>query len=92
MHDNEPALVPTMAALAARAHGRVVVLRTVGALYDAHGLIIQAERTGVPVCLTGQNKLLFAVTTKFLCGPREEAAGFVARLWPRPYGRSPASR
>jgi len=91
-HDNEPALVPAMAALAARAHGRVIVMRTVGALYDAHGLLVQAERTGVRACLTGSNQLLFAVTTEFLCGPRQEAAGFRVWVYPRPYPPVPGQQ
>jgi hypothetical protein len=92
VHDNEPALVPAMAALAARAHGRVIVMRTVGALFDTHGLLVQAERTGVRACLSGSNRLLFAVTTEFLCGPRQDAAGFQVRLYPRGYPPVPGQQ
>jgi hypothetical protein len=92
VHDNEPALVPAMAALAARAHGRLIVLRTDGALFDTHGLVIQAERTGVRVCVAGTNRLLFSFTTQFLCGPRQEAAGYTVRLYPRPYHPVPGQQ
>ncbi len=92
VHDNEPALVPAMAALAARAHGRLIVLRTDGALFDTHGLVVQAERTGVRVCVAGTNRLLFSFTTQFLCGPRQEAAGYAVRLYPRPYHPVPGQQ
>lgn len=92
VHDNEPALVPAMAALAARAHGRVIVMRTIGALFDTHGLLVQAERQGARACLAGSNRLLFAVTTQFLCGPRQEADGFLVRLYPRSYPPVPGQQ
>ena len=92
VHDNEPALVPAMAALAARAHGRLIVMRTDGALYDTHGLVVQAERTGVRICLAGTNRLLFAITTEFLCGPRQAATGFPVHLYPQPYHPVPGQQ
>jgi hypothetical protein len=85
VHDNEPALVPAMAALAARAGGRTIVLDTVGAEYDTHGLLLQAARQGVRACATGSDRLLFAVTSQFICGPRQLAAGYLVRLYPRGY-------
>jgi hypothetical protein len=85
VHDNEPALVPALAAVTARAHGRPVVLRTEGAHYDPNGLLVQAIRHGVHACLTGSSNELFAVTSEYICGPRQAAAGVSFWLYPRPY-------
>ncbi len=85
VHDNEPALVPAVAAVAARAHGRLVVLRVGDTYFDMHGLLVQAIRRGMPACLAGSPRAVFAVTSEYICGPRQVAAGVPFWLYPRPY-------
>jgi hypothetical protein len=82
VHDNEPALVPAMAAVAARAHGRLIVLRTEGVQYDAHGLLVQAVRSGLRTCVAGSPARIFAVTSEFICTPRQAASGALFWLYP----------
>jgi hypothetical protein len=82
VHDNEPALVPAMAAVAARAHGRLIVLRTEDVQYDTHGLLIQAIRTGLRACVAGSPARIFAVTSEFICTPRQAASGALFWLYP----------
>jgi hypothetical protein len=82
VHDNEPALVPAMAAMAARAHGRLIILRTEGVQYDTHGLLMQAIRRGLRACVAGSPARIFAVTSEFICTPRQAAAGVVFWLYP----------
>lgn len=63
-------------ALAAYAHGRPVVLSVHnGAVIDADGIVIQAERTGVRACLVDPYFWTFAVTSEFVCTQAEEAGG-----------------
>jgi hypothetical protein len=82
VHDNEPALVPAMAAAAARAHGRLIVLHTEGVQYDTHGLLIQAIRTGLHACVAGSPARIFAVTSEYICTPRQVATGALFWLYP----------
>lgn len=82
VHDNEPALVPAMAAVAARAHGRLIVLRTEDVQYDTHGLLVQAIRRGLRVCVAGSPARIFAVTSEYICTPRQAAAGALFWLYP----------
>lgn len=82
VHDSEPALVPAMAAVADRAHGRLIVLRTVDVQYDTHGLLIQAVRSGLRVCVAGPPARIFAVTSEFICTPRQAATGALFWLYP----------
>jgi hypothetical protein len=82
VHDNEPALVPAMAAVAARAHGRLIVLRTEDVQYDTHGLLIQAIRSGLRACVAGSPARIFAVTSEYICTPRQAAAGALFWLYP----------
>jgi hypothetical protein len=86
VHDNEPALFTTMTALAARAHGRVIVLQ-VGdhTEFDAGGLLLQAQRLGVRSCLAGPYYAVFEVPSQFLCRPAQESAGVTYWLYRRPY-------
>lgn len=81
VHDNEPALAPAMAALAARAPGRLIVLQVAPVTsIDAGGLVMQAERSGVRACLAGPYMSVFAVTSQYVCGPRQEATGVAFQL------------
>ena len=82
VHDNEPALVPAMAAVAARAHGRLIVLRTEDVQYDTHGLLVQAVRSGLRACVAGPPARIFAVTSEFICTPRQAATGALFWLYP----------
>lgn len=86
VHDSEPALAPALAALAARVPGRLIVLEVApGTAYDADGLVVQAERSGAPICLSGQYFWVFAVTSQFICGPRQDATGIRYQLHRLPY-------
>ena len=90
VHDNEPALAPALAALAARAPGRLIVLEVApGTSYDADGLVVQAERSGVPLCVAGQYFWVFAVTSQFICGRPLEATGVSYQLHRLPYAPEP---
>jgi hypothetical protein len=86
VHDNEPALVPAMARVAALAHGRTVVLQVLGyEEFDAWALVLQAYRTGVPACLVGPRQHVFEVTGEFICGPGQVAGGVTFQLHQLPY-------
>ena len=90
VHDNEPALASAVAALAARSPGRLVVLQVAPRTsFDADGLVAQAERSGVRMCLTGPYFYVFAVTSRFICGPRQEASGVTYQLHRLPYRPEP---
>jgi hypothetical protein len=82
VHDNEPSLFATMTALAARAHGHLIVLRVRGGTgFDAGGLVLQAERLGVHACLAGPYPSVFRVTSQFLCRPAQISTGVTYRLY-----------
>ena len=90
VHDSEPALAPALAALAARSSGRLIVLKVApDTSFDADGLVVQAERAGLPMCLAGQHFWVFAVTSQFICGPRQEATGVSYQLHHLPYSAPP---
>ncbi len=80
--DTDPALPRAVAALAARAGGRMVVLR-----FDYHswpdvtGFLVQAERTGVRACVADPASTL-VVTSQFICTRSASAAGRVYWLTP----------
>jgi hypothetical protein len=82
VHDNEPALVPAIAAVAAQAHGRLIVLRTEDVQYDTHGLLIHAIRSGLHACVAGSPARIFAVTGEYICTPRQAATGALFWLYP----------
>jgi hypothetical protein len=86
VHDNEPALFTTMTALAASAHGRLIVLQ-VGDFteFDADGLVLQAERLGARACLAGPSSSVFEVTIQFICRPPQESTGVTYWLHRLPY-------
>jgi hypothetical protein len=90
VHDSEPALAPALAALAARSSGRLIVLKVAPfTSFDADGLVAQAMRSGVRMCLTGQYFWVFAATSQFICGPRQEATGVSYQLHRLPYSAQP---
>ena len=41
------------------------------------------------MCLAGQYFWVFAVTSQFICGPRQEATGVSYQLHPLPYSAPP---
>jgi hypothetical protein len=91
VHDNEPALAAAMAALAVRAPGRLIVLQVApGTSFDADGLAAQAEQSGVRMCLNGAYFSVFAVTSQFICGPRQDAAAVTYQLHRLPYRLKPS--
>ena len=57
--------------------------------FDADGLVAAAQRRGVHVCLSGPYFWVFAVTSQFICGPRQEASGAAYQLHRRPYRAAP---
>jgi hypothetical protein len=77
--DSDPGLPAAVARLAAASGGRPIVLRVGnGAWLDMTGLLVQARRTGVTMCLPDSG-YEFMVTSQFICGPAELADG--DRYW-----------
>jgi hypothetical protein len=76
IHDNDPLLPRTVAALAARSDGREVVLsvNVHTAWVDATGLLVQAERSHVRACIQ-QPYWEFMMTSQFICTPQQVAHG-----------------
>ena len=76
IHDNDPQLPAAVAALAARSGGREIVLSLDAhpAWGDATGLLVQAERAHIRVCVQ-QSSWEFMLTSQFICTPRQIAAG-----------------
>lgn len=80
--DTDPALPGAVAALAARAGGRMIVLR-----FDYHswpdvtGFLVQAERTGVRACVADPASAL-VVTSQFICTRSDIADGRTYWLTP----------
>lgn len=93
VHNNEPALFTATTTLAARAHGRLIVLRVGGGtVFDAWGLIVQAERLGARACLVGRYGWVFQVTSQFTCQPAQESTGTTYWLHRLPYRPLPGGR
>jgi hypothetical protein len=91
--DTDPALPGTVAALAARAGGRMIVLR-----FDYHswpdvtGFLVQAERTRVRACVADPASAL-VVTSQFVCTRSDIADGRSYWLAPAaPRGRAVIER
>jgi hypothetical protein len=80
--DTDPGLPGVVSALAARAGGRMIVLRFDQPSWpDITGFLVQAERTGVRACAA--NPIwTFMMTSQFICTSTEIAAGRV--FWFRP--------
>ena len=75
--DTDPALPGAVAALAARAGGRTIVLRfDFPSWPDVTGFLVQAERTGVPACVADPASIV-VMTSQFICTRAEIAAGRV---------------
>jgi hypothetical protein len=49
----------------------------------------QRRSTAACTCLTGPYFWVFAVTSQFICGPRQEASGAAYQLHRRPYRAAP---
>jgi hypothetical protein len=74
-HDNIPGLPGAVAALAARSHGKPLVLTVTGnAWVEAPGFLVQAERTGVPVCVD-QPGMAYLVSSQFICTAQQVRTG-----------------
>jgi hypothetical protein len=80
--DTDPALPGTVAALAARAGGRMIVVRfDYRSWPDVTGFLVQAERTGVRACVANPASAL-VVTSQFICSRSGIADGQVYWLTP----------
>jgi hypothetical protein len=77
--DSDPGLPAAVARLAAGSGGRPIVLRVGnGAWLDMTGLLVQAQRTGVTMCLP-DSRYEFMVTSQFTCDRAQLADG--VRYW-----------
>ncbi|HEX6521856.1 MAG TPA: hypothetical protein VF070_17900 [Streptosporangiaceae bacterium] len=75
MHDNDPELPGAVATLAARGHGRLIVIEPQDIAWpEVNGFLMQAERTGVRVCVN-QPASTYSLTSQFVCSARQVAAG-----------------
>jgi hypothetical protein len=78
----DPAMPAGVARMAALAAGRPIVLRFTHDAWPAiTGVLVQAERSGVPACVADPN-WEFMVTSQFICTPAELANGRAFRLYP----------
>ncbi len=74
-NDIDQALPQVVATLAARAHGKTIVLHIDGpAWVETTGFLVQAERTGVRACLHDP-WYTFLMTKQFICTPAQTAGG-----------------
>jgi hypothetical protein len=74
-HDSNPELPGAVATLAARAQGKPLVLTVTGnAWVEAPGFLVQAERTGVRVCVD-QPGMAYLVSSQFICTAQEVRTG-----------------
>jgi hypothetical protein len=75
-NDIDPALPRTVSTLAERAAGKTVVLRLAdhSTWVQTTGLLMQAERTGVRICVDNP-ELTFLFTAQFICTPAQVASG-----------------
>ena len=79
-HDDDAGLPHAVAALAARAHGREIVLSiTHPAWVDTTGFLVQAERTHVRACVNSAY-WTFMMTSQFICTPEQAADGVPFRF------------
>jgi hypothetical protein len=73
--DNDSELPGAVAALAERSHGRFIVIGPQDIAWpDVDGFLVQAERTGVRVCVN-QPAYIYSLTSQFVCTAREVAVG-----------------
>jgi len=74
-NDIDESLPQVVATLAARAHGRTIVLHIDGpAWVETTGFLVQAERTGVQACLH-DSWYTFLMTKQFICTQAQTASG-----------------
>jgi hypothetical protein len=74
-NDIDESLPQVVAALAARAQGKTIVLHIDGpAWVETTGFLVQAERTGVKACLHDP-WYTFLMTRQFICTPAQTASG-----------------
>jgi len=74
-NDIDEALPHVVATLAARAHGKTIVLHIdQPAWVETAGFLVQAERTGVRACLHDP-WYTFLMTRQFICTPEQAASG-----------------
>jgi hypothetical protein len=86
--DTDQALPGAVAALAARAGGRTIVLRFDQRTWpDITGFLVQAERTGVRACVPDPG-VTFMLTSQFICTHAQVSEGvpFFFRSGPAPRG------
>ena len=75
--DTDAALPHAVQAVAAEAHGKIIVVRfDHNAWIDVTGFLVQAERTGVRACAQDRT-WAFMMTTQFSCTPGQIADGAV---------------
>jgi hypothetical protein len=73
--DTDAALPNAVRAVAASAHGHMIVIRLDhNAWIDVTGFLVQAERTGVPACVQDP-WWTFMMTSQFICTPAQIADG-----------------
>lgn len=73
--DNGPQLPGAVAAVAASSHGRLIVIGPEDIAWpEVNGFLVQAERTGVRVCVNMPSHI-YSLTSQFVCTPREVATG-----------------
>jgi hypothetical protein len=74
-NDIDESLPRVVAALAAQAHGKTIVLHIDhNAWVETTGFLVQAERSGVRACLD-DSWFTFLVTKQFICTPAQVAGG-----------------
>jgi hypothetical protein len=87
-NDIDESLPQVVAALAARAPGKTIVLHIDGpAWVETTGFLVQAERTGVKACLHDP-WYTFLMTKQFICTPAQTASGQGYRFY-TPHGLPP---
>ena len=73
--DTDAALPHAVQAVAAQAHGKIIVIRSNhNAWIDVTGFLVQAERTGVRACAQDPT-WTFMMTRQFSCTPRQISGG-----------------
>jgi hypothetical protein len=74
-NDIDESLPHVVGTLAAKAHGKTIVLHIDGpAWVETAGFLVQAERTGIKACLD-EPRYTFLMTKQFICTPAQTAAG-----------------
>jgi hypothetical protein len=87
-NDIDESLPQVVATLAARAHGKTIVLHIDGpAWVETAGFLVQAERSGVKACLHDR-WYTFLMTKQFICTPAQTASGQAYWIY-TPHGLPP---